>query len=312
LHLSDDDRAHYLQLLSRHETPLELSGLTIDGKTLSAIVAALPTSNENPSGQPQPLMPQVQCSETRFVDKINMQHYIWKGWVSFRKAIFEDEIWIMGGSFEQSVDFSGAHLASLDASNCIFHGLTVQAAELKGHINLTNCEVYGDCDLSESKLNSLFLHGVRIHGALNLKNIDIGDVASGSFTLTSARVDGSLDCVESKFPKSSVFGSPYRTSERTDIQGLSDFRGASFGRDGVGDCVFAHLELKSADFSDVSFNGRVTFSQVKMSGRCELDNITHRYADDQLDSPKRPLSPQRFDGLEFVSVVFDERAELKN
>ncbi|MGP3920942.1 pentapeptide repeat-containing protein [Nonomuraea sp. 10N515B] len=290
---------------------LQLSGLTIDGKTWSAIVATLPTTNNNPSNQPQPIMPLTICMETRFSDKVNMQHYTWEKDVSFRKARFDDEVWLMGSTFERGIELDGALLGSLNLGNCTLKHIRARKVTATGAVSLANSKIEEECDLSEGILEALHLQGTQIGGSLNLQNIKIGDSNSGSFNLTAANISGDLNCTAGQFPRSSTLGSPYRDSEATNIQGLSDFRGATFGDNGIGECLFAHMELRGADFTDVTFNGRVSFSHVRLSGRCEMQNITHNYVDNQPTSPKlKSGTSKQFAGIELRNVIFEETVEL--
>ncbi|WP_327109180.1 hypothetical protein [Nonomuraea glycinis] len=71
------------------------------------------------------------------------------------------------------------------------------------------------------------------------------------------------------------------------------------------------MELNSPDFTDATFHGRVLFSNVSMSGRCDFQNVQHNYAIDQGSAPRKPVRPILFDGFHFTNIVVDEAIELK-
>ncbi|MEU3167271.1 pentapeptide repeat-containing protein [Streptosporangium sp. NPDC006930] len=311
LHLPAEQRRDYLHAVHKQKYPLELSGLTITGPEFSAIMAAMPVKEKSPYER-FPIMPHTSCRGTLFPDKINAHQVIWNGHVDFTNAQFAEELLIQDGTFNELVDFSGAKLASINASHCKFKDLKIEMSTIEGSFNLSTSEISSSCSIAGSKMGSLYMRSAVLKCPLNLQGATTGSGASGHFDLTSAKITGGLNCIDARFPVSTAFGSPYRESEPSEVTGLIDFRGATFGDQGKGRCVFAHMELKSADFSDSIFHGRVTFSNITMTGRCELQNIRHEYDLNQDSQSVKQFKPTLFDGFQFKNVSFDEAIELKN
>src|SRR6266508_5689513 len=70
IHLSEDGRRAYLREVAQGNQPLTLSGLSVSGLLLSAVFAAMPTTNEN-----RPLFPTpVRCNETTFLEYVDAQN----------------------------------------------------------------------------------------------------------------------------------------------------------------------------------------------------------------------------------------------
>jgi hypothetical protein len=110
--LDDAARAGYLAEVAGGSVDLTLSGLTVTASQFAGLLAAMPQSNENPSGSPRPVFPTpTRFDETRFQEYVDAQHVTFLKSCSMSKAVFED-----------GVIWNGSRFGSLDLRRAVIRG----------------------------------------------------------------------------------------------------------------------------------------------------------------------------------------------
>jgi hypothetical protein len=174
IHLSDDDRRAYLREAAQGNQPLTLSGLSVSGLLLSAVFAAMPTTDENRRLFPTP----VRCNETTFLEYVDAQNVTFADTCSLINATFQaGAIW-NGSVFNGGLDMRGCRISGDRAK---FSNVRVrQRADLAALVCqpllvLVGLIVEGPLDLRAAKCGGLWLSKGVLTGEANLEGARLAE-----------------------------------------------------------------------------------------------------------------------------------------
>src|SRR6266487_3721235 len=169
IHLDDSARQDYLVEVSQGRLPLVLNGLMLSGRMLAAVFAAMPTTSENPSGQPRPHFPtQVWCSQTIFKELVDAQHVTFAQACIFDKATFQAGVRWNGSAFNGGLNMRGCQIHGNEASfghvqirgPASWSGLVCHSL-----INLFGLTVEGEFDMSDARCGGVWLSNAQLKKA---------------------------------------------------------------------------------------------------------------------------------------------------
>lgn len=281
LHLNDDERRNYYQQVRNGER-FTASGLQLDGPTFSAIVAALPTTPTNLSGQPRPIFPGVaDFRETTFREYVDAQHFTFDDSCSFAKANFTKGFIWNGTIFAGDVDFSQAFtVGNADFSNTLISGTaTFPGFGCSGLFQLVRAIVHGDLDLRVANSGGIWLSYSEIKGKIVAEGarFDRIDEEGGLRASKLARIDGCKvlgDCSFARvsFPFETTFGG-YADMPPAEFGGRFSIAGSTLGSPSEGG---RHL-LRNLQFADVDLASLTVYGSISLTGstfakRAELSN----------------------------------------
>lgn len=283
VHLDDGERADYLRAVGRGEAILTLSGLTIPGPLFAAVLAAMPQTRANPSGQLRPVVPSSAfLDETRFPEYLDAQHVTFAAACSMTKATFEKGV-IWNGSRFGDLTLRGATIQGrADFSNVLIGGTASWAAiETTEQLSLVRGVIERDLDLRFAKCAGVWLSYTRIDGQMRCEQAsfdrqDAEEAAAKRLRLgrfDGVQVRGPADLTRVTFPYETTFGG-YADMSPATFEDSTKFTGSTFGDSSVGGRhLFSNLSFPDADFSDCTFYGRVSFASSTFANQLLLLNL---------------------------------------
>jgi uncharacterized protein YjbI with pentapeptide repeats len=281
-----------------------MSGLTVSGPLFAAVLAAMPQTQENPSGQPRPVVPSAaRFDETTFTDFVDAQHVSFSASCSMAAAVFEKGV-LWNGSRFHSLDLRKAVIHErADFGNVVIGG----AANWSGLRSSTllafaQGQVHGDLLLDWCAASGIWLSKTRIMGQLSLREANLVGEEDRSALPSFARFDGmaverTVDFTRTRFPYETTVNG-YADMNPTEIKGALHLDGCTFGTATQGGRhLLQNLNLDGASLSDCEFFGRVSFARCYATSPIVITNAHVRQSD-------APVEPDRNDYL-FPKPQFD-------
>jgi hypothetical protein len=290
---------------------------------LSAIFAAMPTTAENPSGQPRPIFPtQVWCNETKFLDFVDAQHVTFADMLILRKAKFEAGVRWNGSAFNAGLNMRGCEIYGKEASfphvrvrgGAAWAGLVCQP-----FLNLFGMDVEEVFDMREAKCAGMWLSHARLGGEVKLAGARLAErfEAEGSpERKLLGRFDGcvfekSADFSSTRFPYETTFGG-YFDMPPAQFSGPVNFSGSQFGSETDGGRhLLRNLNFGSVDWGDSTFYGRVSFAGTTFKKPLRFVRVSVKaQVADTSEEPNPDDQFPEYPALELTDLSLPEGGEL--
>lgn len=325
IHLSDDAKRDYLNEVAQGTQPLTLSGLSISGPLLSAVFGAMPTTTDNPSGSPRPVLrTPVRCNETTFLEYVDAQHVTFQRTCSFLNATFEAGVIWNGSAFNGGLDMRGCRILGDRAK--FTHVRILGRADWTGLIcepllNLSLLHLEGPLDMRAAKCGGLALSNGALTGQVKLESARLGEhfrVEDG----TRRRLQGifggckfqdSVDFSDVHFPYETTFGG-YSDMQPAEFSKSVTFSDSQFGSDADGGRhLLRNLEFPSVDFTGCTFYGRVSFSGTRFETSLRLTNVSVKAGSTGTSREQNPKDwfPE-YPALELTDLSLPRGGDLTN
>src|SRR6266508_192178 len=320
IHLSEDGRRAYLREVAQGNQPLTLSGLSVSGLLLSAVFAAMPTTNEN-----RPLFPTpVRCNETTFLEYVDAQNVTFADTCSLINATFQaGAIW-NGSVFNGGLDMRGCRISGDRAK---FSNVRVQrradlaALVCQPFLVLVGLSVEGPLDLRAAKCGGLWLSNSLLTGEAKLEGARLAEQFQDEEEPRRkllGRFDGcefqdSVNFSDVHFPYETTFGG-YSDMRPAQFHGPVNFSESQFGSEGDGGRhLLRNLDFGRVDFTGCTFYGRVSFSGTRFNEPLRLISVSVKSGSTDMSKEQDPDDQfPEYPALELTDLSLPKGGELTN
>ena len=319
IHLSDDAKRAYLREVAQGNQPLTLSGLSVSGLVLSAVLAAMPTTNEN-----RPLFPTpVRFNETTFLEFVDAQNVTFADTCSLINATFQaGAIW-SGSVFNGGLNMRGCRISGDRAK---FSNVRVQrradlaALACQPFLVLVGLIVEGPLDMRAAKCGGLWLSNGSLTGEAKLEGARLAEHFQDEEEPRRkflGRFDGcqfhnSVDFSDVHFPYETTFGG-YSDMRPAKFHGPVNFSESQFGSEADGGRhLLRNLDFGRVDFTGCTFYGRVSFSGSRFNEPLRLIDVSVKSGSTTLSKEDPDDQFPEYPALELTDLSLPRGGELTN